>query len=237
LHAFLPVPPGLTDDEFYGCLPCHADQIDAAAWDGAAFAAALEERIVGPLTHARELLDTWPYLTRLHTRISPHEMTVDPIFAEVDGLDDVPNRYGAQSTIDCCGTEIRLPGGRVIELDDSSGWPVWPDTMPWAERIEELQPSGPPVLLVNLSDEIDAIIAAWNAAQSCDATGDGSGSASDTGSGGLGTSADDPTTVTTESPPVDLLDPDDGCACRSTLPRPSPAFAWLALGLRRRRQA
>jgi len=58
----------------------YANEVDPLAWDGAAFADEFEARILDPGLHAQELLDTWPYLMRLATRISPHEMTLDPMF-------------------------------------------------------------------------------------------------------------------------------------------------------------
>ncbi|MCA9709229.1 MAG: DUF2330 domain-containing protein, partial [Myxococcales bacterium] len=171
LHEFLPVPPGLTDEEFYGCLSCYAQLIDQGAWDGAAFAAAYDERIVAPLVHGQELLSTWPYLTRLYTRISPHEMISDPMFAEVEGLAAVPARHGARRDVECCGYMMHLPGGRVVNLQAWGEWPQFPAEMPWAERIEEYPPGGgAPVTLVDDSALVDAQLAAWNAQASC---GDG----------------------------------------------------------------
>lgn len=66
------------EDAFYGCLRCHESDTDANAWSAEAFAQAMEERIVAPGEHAGELLEKWPYLTRMFTIISRHEMTVDP---------------------------------------------------------------------------------------------------------------------------------------------------------------
>src|SRR5690606_28191679 len=98
--------------------------------------------IVAPMDHARDLLETWPYLTRLYTRISAPEMITDPFFVEIPELPKVPNRRGAQREDDCCGSTVRLPGGRVIGIDGFSSWPSWPAEMPWAERIDEATPQG-----------------------------------------------------------------------------------------------
>lgn len=167
LHEFVPVPAGVDEAEFYACLDCYAAEIDAAAWSGSGFAAAFVERIIAPMDHARGLLETWPYLTRMYTRISPYEMISDPTFVEQTGLPDEPNRLGAQRDFDCCGTAVRLPGGRVVELEDSGTWPSWGEDMPWAERIEETQPAGPPATIADRTADIDALLDAHNAAISC----------------------------------------------------------------------
>ncbi|HEY8378557.1 MAG TPA: DUF2330 domain-containing protein, partial [Nannocystis sp.] len=68
LQQYLPVPGGLTAEEFYPQLDSYKDLIDTMAWgDGSAFAQALAERVISPGLHARDLLDTWPYLTRMYT--------------------------------------------------------------------------------------------------------------------------------------------------------------------------
>jgi len=182
LHEFLPVPAGVAEPDFYSCLSCYAGLIDAAAWDPPAFAAAFTERIVAPLQHGQELLDTWPYVTRLYTTISPIEMTVDPMFTENPELPDVANRHGAQRDQHCCGNAMQLPGGRLVWVPNSS-WPAWEDDMPWAERIEEHSAAGgAPVVLADHSAEIDAVLEQWNAANACeDEGGTGTGGGTDTG--------------------------------------------------------
>jgi len=70
LMQYLPPPADVSPEEFWGCLSCYADEIDATAWDPAAFAAALEQRIVAPGVHAMQVLADYPYLTRMYTTIS-----------------------------------------------------------------------------------------------------------------------------------------------------------------------
>ncbi|MEM6996975.1 MAG: hypothetical protein AAF721_41110, partial [Myxococcota bacterium] len=89
----------------------------------------MQERIVAPMDHANDLLATWPYLTRLYTTISPHEMLSDPVFAEVEGLADVPRAHGGLRTSDCCEQRMRLPGGREVLYTDGA-WPTWDTSMP-----------------------------------------------------------------------------------------------------------
>lgn len=229
LHDFVPVPDGFNDGEFYSCLTCYAGVIDASAWDAEAFMAAYEERIVAPLRHANTLLETWPYLTRLYTTISPHEMTVDPMFAERADLADVAHRHGAELNDACCGDVMRVPGGRQIWLDGSS-WPQWTDAMPWAERVEEFGVGdGPAAELANHSGRINQLVAQWNAAAACDAERETEGSpvprpddddrgSSSSGSTGPGAAADDGTAK-------------PGCACRWTPTRTPSGMTWAGLGL------
>jgi hypothetical protein len=180
VHEFLPVPAGVAEQDFYACLSCYAGLIDAAAWDPAAFAAAFTERIVAPLQHGEELLATWPYVTRLYTTISPHEMTVDPFFAENAALPDVPNRHGAEREQHCCGNAMRLPGGRLVWMPGNL-WPAWDEDMPWAERVEEhAEGGGAPIVLADHGALIDTVLDHFNATAACDTDGTG-GTGTDTG--------------------------------------------------------
>ncbi|MCX4247934.1 DUF2330 domain-containing protein [Paraliomyxa miuraensis] len=222
LHEFLPAPPELGDHLFYSCLSCYAGLIDAQAWDAAAFAAAFDERIVGPLLHAQELLDTWPYVTRLYTTISPHEMTLDPMFAESPGLPDVVSRHGAARERDCCGTAMRLPGGRLVWYMGNR-WPVWEDDMPWAERIEEYAPGGgAPVVLVDEGAVIDAVLVRWNGLVGCEDLGTGTGLDSGPGTSTSTGGAGEPSAQETAG---------DGCACTTRSGGPAGSLLLLLLGL------
>jgi hypothetical protein len=219
LSEFVPVPDGFEALEFYACLECYAEFIDMSAWDGAAFAQAFQERVLDPMDHAREVLDTWPHMTRLYTRISPEEMLIDPMFAEVAGLPDVPNRLGAQREFDCCGESMALPGGRRIRT--SGAWPQWGADMPWAERVEQWNPVGPPLVEMNASEAIDAIVQAHNQTFGC-ADGETTGSTSDGVSAGDGTGTgpggDDGTSGGTSAGGGSGgggIEDAQGCGCRS----------------------
>lgn len=241
IHEFIPVPEGLEDGEFYSCLSCYSTAIDQSAWDKDAFLLAYQERIVDPLEHATELLETWPYVTRLYTTISPHEMTTDPMFAENPELDDVANRHGAQRNQACCGNAMQLPDGRLVWLEQMAGWPVWGNAMPFAERVLEYAGEGAPIELTNHSDAIDALLSDWNAATACDgSTGTGGTTGTEPPSGGdgddIGSTSGDPLAT---SGAADGADGETvGCACSTSRDRGS-AWAWLAFGLglawRRRR--
>ena len=234
LHEFVPVPAGLTDAEFYSCLSCYAPLIDLAAWDSAAFMAAYEERIVAPLQHGQELLAMWPYVTRLYTRISPHEMISDPMFAEVEGLEDVASRHGASRDFECCGDVMQLPGGRRVTLPDSVTWPTWTEEMPWAERVEEYAAGGgAPVTLVDETAKINGLLDAWNAQGPCaeemggtgadESGGSEDGDGPNTAGGGTGSGNGG-----TGSTSLGQDDTTGGCGCTTGRNGPIP---WLLLML------
>ena len=163
LLQFLPVPDGIDEGEFYSCLSCYEGLIDANAWDAAAFAQAIEERIVAPGAHAVAILDAWPTLTRLYTTISPQEMTEDPFFHENASLPAVDlTSQVATRTVTCeGGSSWSLPGGWVVNADGS--WPTWPATMPAALRIEAIPPEGPPQVEVDNTAAIQDQLAMANA--------------------------------------------------------------------------
>jgi hypothetical protein len=241
LQRYLPPPAGVEGRLYWGCLSCYADQIDLAVWDAAAFGADLDARIVTPAEHARDVLLAEPYLTRLYTRISPWEMTKDPMFYENPDLPDVAQTQIAQQMVLCNGDSVyTLPDGREVYVPAGTGWPDFPAAMPWEETVEQPLTSGPSQVLVTRTAEIDALLAEWNASHGWPPGGDGSGggdgSATDDdddedpsggGGGGGGGAADDPAA--------------GACACDIEDGRSSPmtaGFAMLALGalFRRRRR-
>lgn len=233
LREFIPAPPDLDEDEFYLCLPCYADRIDESTWDGPAFAAAFEARIVEPALHADELLATWPYLTRLYTTISPHEMTSDPLFHVEPGMADV-DRRNVRATVGVCAavTTYRLPDGENIPLDDDA-WPSYCGAMPWAAGAVEIPAAGrPPISILDNGAKIDEELALY-VELGCGAepvrsktSGDDSGT-------------DDGTSSTGSLPGMKGEEVPYSCACRATRPSGPVQLAWLVLvgalgGLRRR---
>lgn len=68
---------------------------------GQLIAANLQTQFLAPLQQMQELLGGQPYLTRLVLRISPEEMTKDPLFAEMGKLPDVSNRHSATLNAVC----------------------------------------------------------------------------------------------------------------------------------------
>ena len=134
------------------------------AWDGPAFAAALEERIIAPGLHARNLLETWPYLTRMYTTMSPGEMTADPFFHTNPDLDEVDLRSEmASRRFLCNGAALwTLPNGDEVYVPSGSGWPAFDSEMPWEEEVAEIADAGAPLLLVDNAQVIDAQLEEYN---------------------------------------------------------------------------
>ncbi|MCR9164233.1 MAG: DUF2330 domain-containing protein [Nannocystaceae bacterium] len=253
LREFLPAPDGIDPDVLYACLSCYEDVLSLDAWDEDAFIARYREYISDPMDHAADLLQTWPYLTRLYTRMSPSEMAFDPMFAEVPGLSVVPNIWGAQRNTDpCCEDRVVLPDGATVRLGATGAWPGWSNDMPYAAVVQQYQPDAPPANEVDNLSTINGELAAHNAAVRSDCGGTGTGgdtgadpdsgpsSSGSGGSGGPTASGGDTTSggagSTSSSGNAGGLDDDGGCRTGGR------ASDWLALlvglglaGLRRRR--
>jgi hypothetical protein len=170
LREYLPPPPGWAAPELSWWIDYqqHPQLFDVIEFDAAGFAAMLDERLFMPAEHAADLLETWPYLTRLHTTISPEEMTLDPTFHEVPDLPAVDEDRNAVGLVLDGGRWVRydipyeeLPGVvRPVErvcIDNDAAWPTF-DSLPSARRIEQLPTVGPAQILVDNGQ----IIAAWS---------------------------------------------------------------------------
>jgi hypothetical protein len=162
LEDFLPTPAGMAPEEFWANLDGRLDEETIAAFSGAEFAAALEERIIGPADHAMDILDDARVLTRMVTTISPAEMTEDPLFHAASGLPSVTNVLTAELEPDCSDPErVVLPDGREVWLDDAGQMPEFADTE-FADTVELVPPSGAPMILVDNRDDHHDALADWN---------------------------------------------------------------------------
>lgn len=232
---FLPTPEEVPLSMLCEKLGSFVDAVDPMAWDGLQFAAQMQERIVDPGLRANELLDTWPVLTRLYTTLSPHEMTMDPMFHPVPEQPEQPvlTQLGARNSFCDGDVSFSLPDGRLVAMDGFGAWPeIAPDQMPWAQTVEYLPAAGAPVVEVDHRPLIDSLLEAWNAEHGpprspvsawCDGTtGDTYGGPN----GGVitGNQSD-------EAP--------SGCGCQSRGTGTAEAAWWslVLLGLRRRRRS
>ncbi|MGH1346388.1 MAG: DUF2330 domain-containing protein [Nannocystales bacterium] len=247
LREFVPAPDGVDPNVFYACLSCYEGFVDLDAWDEDAFIARYREYITDPRDHATDLLETWPYLTRLYSRISPSEMAFDPMFAEVDGLSVVPNIWGAQrNTDECCDDTVVLPDGASVRVGPSGSWPGWSSDMPYATVVQQYQPGGLPANEIDNLETINLQLAAHNASvqSECDGgtgtgpeTGEGSSSGFPSGDGGANTTAGPDGSGSSTGGAAGGLDDDGGC--RTSGGTPGWLTALLGLGvaaLRRRRR-
>jgi MYXO-CTERM domain-containing protein len=242
---YLPTPPETPPAILCAEPATFAAAVDPLEWDGPAFAADLDERVILPGVHANELLDTWPYLTRLYTTLSPNEMTLDPMFHPTPELPEAATltQVGTRNNFCDGGVSFSLPDGRLVALLDALDWPdIAPEQMPWVETIEYLPAMGAPVVEVDHRETIELLLAAWNEEHgppqspmsgSChgEDTGGTTGGTGGGVTGGLFTSGTDGGSST-----VGAVDGDKGCACRGAGAGPVGAVLGLLglLGLRRR---
>lgn len=197
LNTYLPVPDGLDEIEFYGCLTCFEAEIDLDAWgDGSAFATAMQERIIDPGAHASDLLATFPTLTRMYTTISPAEMTADPFFWANPDLPDVDltNAIATRRVL-CNGDAVwTLPDGREVYVPGDGPWPDFSDEMPYEEEVAETPRMGPPIVMVDNREIIATELRThncqygWPGDGTC---GAGSGGSDSSGSDGSSAGADE----------------------------------------------
>jgi hypothetical protein len=176
LQEFLPRPTGISDEQYYSCISCANPPGDLSKWVPADFARALSERIFQPALHAADILQKHPYLSRLYTRISPFEMTLDPIFKAHAGLPEVALPALALNRIHCDGSsEMVLPSGEQVALGTAGAWPAFTD-MPAAARIEDYSSgSAKPALVGDNAPRIESSLRAYNQANGLTGTSVGCG--------------------------------------------------------------
>ncbi len=238
LNQYLPIPDGMTDAEFYSCLECFPDLIDVDAWgDGSGFGDAFQERIIDPGQHATQLLDTWPYLTRMYTTISPAEMTEDPMFHQNPSLETVNNRIVGNREILCnSGRLVTVPPGREIYLPPGQNtWPEFPGEMPYTHEVQTVALEGAPQTLVDNDPIIVDLIEQWNsshgwpfpAGTDTDTDTDTTTSGTDTSAGTDPSAGPSTTDAGTSDSATGSGQDDEGCGCTQT----SPAGGALAFGV------
>ncbi|EDM78205.1 hypothetical protein PPSIR1_00690 [Plesiocystis pacifica SIR-1] len=183
LLEYIPPPPDLGPNQFWSNIWEYTELIDLDAWDGQGFADALAERVIVPGMHAADLLDTWPYLTRLNTTISPHEMTVDPTFHVNPDLPMVAPQQVTSAPVLCGGDQLYevavdasadQGGSQTVRVcqPDWSDPPEFVD-MPAALRIEQIPEMGPPQVIQDNSEAILASHAAWDSKVWCESNSEG----------------------------------------------------------------
>ncbi|MGB1015567.1 MAG: hypothetical protein ACPG4T_15630, partial [Nannocystaceae bacterium] len=157
--------------EYYANLHQFNDLIDLEAWDPVGFSDALRERIKDPAKHADDLLARWPYLTRMYTTISPHEMLVDPMFHENADLPRVENDRTGTRSVPCDGSDkIIFDDESELLLNEGNNWPAFDGDidMPFARVIQTAPPSGAFMVDTDNREKIAEAIEASNARYSYD---------------------------------------------------------------------
>ena len=102
LQKYIPAPEGVNEQDFYNWPENYFDEYDAIDVDLEAFYQELMDVIVKPVQEAQEMFDSFPYLTRLYSRVSVDAMDRDPVFAFEDG-GDVSNVHKATFYLTCSG--------------------------------------------------------------------------------------------------------------------------------------
>lgn len=246
LREYIPAPVDWEwgENDFWWFYFEHPELIDTPAWNGPEFAAGLDERVIEPAMHAADLIDAWPYLTRLHTTMSAHEMTLDPTFHANADLPEIARIRQASAFVhdDFAWTTYDVPlevnaNGDSISIgtlcvEDDGNWPYSSlEQMPRALRIEQVPEMGPAQVLTDNKETILAALATHNEGSPC-----GPEVADDGGTGDTGTSGE------SGGPGADGGgDAASSCAC-STAPGHGGPLALglsllglLGLGLVRRR--
>ena len=237
LMQFLPPPDGIDALDFWNNIDVYIDMVDPMAWDPDAFADALAEQVVEPGMNAVDLLDTWPTLTRLHTTISPSEMTLDPEFHPNSSLGEVTETTIQTRELILCGGEdsvfeVDVEGEEYrVCVPGAGAFPAIPD-MPAALRIEQIPMMGPPQVTTDNLPLIDEAFGAYQSGVEClgdegeTETGDTGGT---TSTGGSSSSGGDDGGESTETGPTYDLPYDVSCGC--TTPDGGGAPLGVALGL------
>lgn len=132
----------------------------------------LQDRVVTPTLAAGAMFDSYPYLTRLYTTLSPEDMNKDPVFSFNPGLKDWPNVHDGTLTYHCgffgdagifkTPATLKTESGWVVDYPSGTGSTnggggVTPFTAPGGPsslRIEILREQGSPDVIVDNSSSI-----------------------------------------------------------------------------------
>lgn len=135
-----------------------------------------DDFVVAPMRETQDLIDSSPYITRLYTTMSAHEMTLDPSFDYNPDLDDVSNVHTADRVIECHRSvtqseapwRVELPSGLVVRGEGTfNGWPFTPgseEEMPATISVQEVETSGPGTIVRDNVEDIRAVLDRHNAA-------------------------------------------------------------------------
>jgi hypothetical protein len=148
-------------------------------YDPVAMTQELEERVVAPSREAAQLFVDNPYMTRLFTTLSPHEMVKDPVFSFNPDLPEVSNIHEATGTYYCGLFSNDTPSTAPLVLTTEDGFELsYPDgtginpfenvDMPWSWQTQILREEGAPE---TVTDNRGAILAALDFGGGCSVAG------------------------------------------------------------------
>ena len=163
LANFVEVPEGQDPSDFFRCVQC-GDSVDQAV-DGAQIAEALRVELNEVYEVINATLSGAPYLTRLYSTLSAHEMDRDPIFSINPDLSEVSNVHIADAHVTCTedgseqSTTVTLADGRSFELEQATpiqrqeGETVRGGDVPAAAAVEQMFEAGQPEVLSEATPE------------------------------------------------------------------------------------
>jgi MYXO-CTERM domain-containing protein len=132
LRKHIPKPDSLkelSDQQFYNNLAKYQNELKNQEFDPELLTAEIEEKVLAPMMEANQLFNQHRYMTRMYTRISPNEMTRDPIFLFNPDLPNVSNIHKAIGKPHCKpGTNevqsvvVTLEDGTEVKYEGPFGW-------------------------------------------------------------------------------------------------------------------
>lgn len=181
LRRHIPIPvfeeggePIYEEDEYWSCLGCFGwpSEEQLASVDLEAFLGDFRDEVTDPMADTAELFADALKMTRLYTTMSPHEMTVDPIFDYNTELPDYSNQHNAERVIECSMAvrqfeapwRVELASGDVVR-GEGNLWPfsVGDERMPANRRILRVGTEGTGAVMTDNGDSIAAALAEHNA--------------------------------------------------------------------------
>ncbi len=162
--------PGLSDDEFISCPNCYIREGAISLAQIQAFLAEVDSEVIPPMRELRGMFTGGRYVTRLYTTMSPHEMTVDPVFDFNADLEDYSNLHVATRVIECSPRyrqfeapwRVELTGGDVVRGVGNT-WPLTTsDDFPATSVVRRIGNAGEGAIISDNRDAIEGAIAARN---------------------------------------------------------------------------
>jgi MYXO-CTERM domain-containing protein len=153
-------------------------------FDPVALTAELEQRVVLPTREAGRMFRDHPYMTRMFTTLSPHEMNRDPVFSFNDHqLPDVARRHEGTLAYFCgmysedpttTPARFTTEQGWVLEMPDGPGRNNWGSaTMPASQFTQILREEGEAQNVLDNSAAIDTAIGVFQPNGGCSISGTG----------------------------------------------------------------
>ncbi len=135
--------------------------------DAERFFSLLQAKVIEPVSDAAALFHAAPYLTRLYSRMSASEMTVDPVFTYNEELAQLSNTRVARQVVQCSSRldqreapwRITLPHGAVIAGKGDGTWPLPVNSMPANLELVQLSATGSGVVVKDNREAIAAKLA------------------------------------------------------------------------------